>query len=408
MLNELLDGIGRVAAGAFAATPAGQGMLSMERHQQRADQNQQIANQNRQRTEQGSIRTDLAMLKSIESAEGKKKYFDEVMIPKHPELAKMQNLSETIFQQQTKLQDPIARINSYSTAIKNLTEAGTETDEAGDTVINPDMKKAIGVVKGTMLGELGIDPNEAIADSKSQEIATARNTAMELLTGELDKKPQDTKRIKKDGTATMWDDTISPENVKTATDRAISLLTDKGYSEEESKNLVSNALSVLSENDTGIFKKYPKMESQNKKPVEQNTQPGTEQNPNTSAYFSEDQTQQDANAPQQNIEPTPEKAKSGILKSLSSFFQASTPTVPEANEPKTFEQSGVKSPQQQQTLQEMQDALPDVDFKQEYADDPNNMERLIKLWQQKKIDKTKLKDFFSKMQQQARSSLGIA
>jgi len=125
-------------------------------------------------------------------------------------------------------------------------------------------------------------------------------------------------------------------------------------------------------------------------------------------YFSEDQARQDANTTQQNAEPVPEKAKSGILKNLSSFFQSPTPTVPEANEPKTFEQSGVKSPQQQQTLQEMQQALPDVDMKQEMADDPANMERLMKLWQQKKIDKTKLKDIFSKMQQQAKSTLGIA
>ena len=76
--------------------------------------------------------------------------------------------------------------------------------------------------------------------------------------------------------------------------------------------------------------------------------------------------------------------------------------------PRTYEQLGITNVDEQATLQEMQEALPDVDMRQEYEGDPENMQRLMKLWREKRISKTKLREFFLAIQQKARESLGIA
>lgn len=87
--------------------------------------------------------------------------------------------------------------------------------------------------------------------------------------------------------------------------------------------------------------------------------------------------------------------------------QAATPDFPEENIPKTFEQLGITQPQDQQIFQEMQKALPDRDMRQEYENDPEGMKRLMKLWQEKKLNKKNLHKAFSAIQQRARQSLGI-
>lgn len=76
--------------------------------------------------------------------------------------------------------------------------------------------------------------------------------------------------------------------------------------------------------------------------------------------------------------------------------------------PKTFGQIGITDADDMSILQEMQKALPDRDLKQEYEDDPENMKRLMKLWQEGKLNKSNLHKAFSMIQQDARQALGIA
>lgn len=94
--------------------------------------------------------------------------------------------------------------------------------------------------------------------------------------------------------------------------------------------------------------------------------------------------------------------------SLSDYFQSGTDTVPEENIPKTFQQLGISSVDDQATLQEMQKALPDRDMRDEYETDPEYMKKLIQLWKQGKLNKSNLHKAFSAIQQRARESLGVA
>ncbi len=93
---------------------------------------------------------------------------------------------------------------------------------------------------------------------------------------------------------------------------------------------------------------------------------------------------------------------------IEDYYQAATETVPVANEPKTFQQLGITSPADQQVFQEMQKAVPDVDLRQEMEQDPEGMKRLIKLWQERKLNKKNIRNAFSAIQQRAKQSLGIA
>ena len=93
---------------------------------------------------------------------------------------------------------------------------------------------------------------------------------------------------------------------------------------------------------------------------------------------------------------------------LADYFQAPTETVPEGNIPKTYQQMGIESVDDQATLQEMQQALPDVDMRQEYEADPETMKKLMELWRAKKLTKKNLHKAFSMIQQSAQKSLGIA
>lgn len=92
---------------------------------------------------------------------------------------------------------------------------------------------------------------------------------------------------------------------------------------------------------------------------------------------------------------------------LGDYFQASTPTVPEGNVPKTYPQLGIENVDDQATLQEMEDALPDVNMRSEYEADPEMMKKLMELWKAKKLTKQNLSKAFSTMQQTAQQSLGI-
>jgi len=68
---------------------------------------------------------------------------------------------------------------------------------------------------------------------------------------------------------------------------------------------------------------------------------------------------------------------------------------------------GITNIDDQATLQEMQEALPDVDMKSEYEADPELMKKLMELWRQKKLNKSNLHKAFSNIQQSAQQTLGI-
>ena len=90
---------------------------------------------------------------------------------------------------------------------------------------------------------------------------------------------------------------------------------------------------------------------------------------------------------------------------LESYFQASTPMVPTENIPQTYEQSGITQPDEQQSLQEMQQVVPDVNLTQEYQDDPESMKEIMKLRKQGKMPDKLLRQLFIK--KQAQQTLGI-
>ncbi len=77
--------------------------------------------------------------------------------------------------------------------------------------------------------------------------------------------------------------------------------------------------------------------------------------------------------------------------------------------PKTYEQMGIENVADMATLQEMQEALPEVDIKGEYEADPENMQRLLKFWRENKtkISKERFIELFRATKQKARESLGI-
>ena len=115
--------------------------------------------------------------------------------------------------------------------------------------------------------------------------------------------------------------------------------------------------------------------------------------------------------PKPLVGPIQPEKKAGFLggstKALSDFFQGSTDAVPEENKKKSFIEIGIGSTGQQQTLEELQTELPDVDMRQEYENDPEGMERLMKLWKEGKVNKKNLSGLFSSLRSKARTSLGI-
>jgi hypothetical protein len=95
--------------------------------------------------------------------------------------------------------------------------------------------------------------------------------------------------------------------------------------------------------------------------------------------------------------PEPETVKNpvtgqtrNIVKPLEGYFQGATSTVPTENIPQTFEGSGITAPSDQQTIQEMQKAIPDIDLKKEYTGDPNNMKQVMELWREGKLNKSNI------------------
>jgi hypothetical protein len=90
------------------------------------------------------------------------------------------------------------------------------------------------------------------------------------------------------------------------------------------------------------------------------------------------------------------------------FFQVSTPELPKEDLPKTYDDVGVDSPQDIQTLQEIQKLVPDNDMKDEYRQNPEGMKKLLEAWRQGKLNKQQLRNAFSSLQQTAQEALGIA
>jgi len=105
------------------------------------------------------------------------------------------------------------------------------------------------------------------------------------------------------------------------------------------------------------------------------------------------------------LQASPDK---GIFDRLGEFFQAPTETVPESNIPKTYPQLGITNVDDMATLQEMQEALPEVDMREEFEADPELMKKLIELWKAKKLTKKNLHKAFSMIHQTAQQALGIA
>lgn len=102
----------------------------------------------------------------------------------------------------------------------------------------------------------------------------------------------------------------------------------------------------------------------------------------------------------------PVSPDAGMFDRLNEYSQPADFLAPQA--PKTYEQIGVSSVDEMSVLDEMQKALPDRDMRKEFEGDPEYMQKLIKLWKEKKLNKSNIREAFSMIQQTARQSLGIA
>lgn len=338
--NNALQGIGKIAQGAFFATPAGQGMLSMERHNQRREQN--------------SLAQDLAVLKTIQKPEDRLTAFNE-LAKKYPQLRQLQGkFTKAAFEKQAKAKDPMVKAGELALAGKRLEDFGAI--EAADAVLGK-VNEIVGVQ-----GQI-----EQKAKTKENETALADYFAagVEQLKDEQGKGfTSSPKQIEKLG--------------KSFAKQAESLGVDAKNAELLFGNLYDEEVGKAGVFRNDVLPKRKVLDNQD--------------------YFnyelpagSETKTQA-VEAPKTSIED---------------LFQAATESLPFENIPKTFEQIGAKTPDQQATLQEMQKAIPDVDLKSEYEADPENMERLMNLWKQKKVNSKNLRDFFSKLQQGAKQTLGI-
>lgn len=76
--------------------------------------------------------------------------------------------------------------------------------------------------------------------------------------------------------------------------------------------------------------------------------------------------------------------------------------------PRTYSDIGITSVDDMATIDELQKALPEVDMREQYESEPENMQRLMRLWKEKRINKKNLHKFFSSIQMKAQEALGIA
>ncbi len=91
----------------------------------------------------------------------------------------------------------------------------------------------------------------------------------------------------------------------------------------------------------------------------------------------------------------------------SDFFQVSTPDSPKEDLPKTFEDVGMDSPQDIETMQDIQKAVPDVDLMDEYKQNPEGMKRILEGFRKGTITRKLLQELFASLQQSAKQALGI-
>lgn len=268
--------------------------------------------------------------------------------------------------------DPIERAGKIGTAI-------TRMDNAGFFVDNEELRDSLTAYATKDL------PGADYKKPMDTEVDIAG-----LLTGNLADIPQKTKRK-------WYDDTISEEARNDAVKKSVNELVRKhGYSQEQATSVIQDEINSKMGKEKGkAFTVLPES------PVD------------VRGLFSEgvspfgpaigDITSYDMHTKKPRTVATEE----GIMP-LGDYFQAATETIPEENIPRTYEQLGITDTEDQATLQEMQDAIPERDLRQEYEDDPEGMKRLMKLWREKKLTKQNLRKAFSVIQSKARQSLGIA
>ena len=209
-----------------------------------------------------------------------------------------------------------------------------------------------------------------------------------LLAGNLKGKPQETERTgERDWwNPTTWfgDDTISSEAASDAVTKTVNELVRKhGYTKEQAMTIVQDEYNAKQSGE-GARKYLP----EGKMDVRSMFTGGVSPFEDSPAA----KTSGDPNAPPAD---------------LSEFIQEPTQDVPEGNIPKTFQELGLTDAADQQTFQEMQEAIPDRDLRQEFEDDPEGMQRLMKLWRDKKLNKKNIGKAFSALQTKAKESLGI-
>lgn len=91
----------------------------------------------------------------------------------------------------------------------------------------------------------------------------------------------------------------------------------------------------------------------------------------------------------------------------SDFFQVSTPDSPKDDLPKTFDDIGLDSPQDMETMQDIQKAVPNVDLMDEYQQNPEGMKRIMEGFRKGTITRKQLQELFASLQQSAKQALGI-
>lgn len=264
--------------------------------------------------------------------------------------------------------DPIERAGKIGLAIERMDDAGMFDD-------NEKLK-------------------ETLTDYATKDLpGTGRVDTAALFAGNLKGIPQETKRKGK-----WFDETISPDAFGNAAKKSINELVRKhGYSQEQATSLIQDEVNSR-------LGKQGKWRTLPEGPMD------------VRALFSEGISPFET--PKAGLltgEDVPRvRAKQAPAKQLEEYFQATTDTVPEENIPKTLEGIGITSPADQQAFQEMQKAVPELDLRREYEEaqqDPKDkelMDALIKRWKEGKLKKKELLNAFSKMQQKARESLGIA
>ncbi len=276
-----------------------------------------------------------------------------------------------------KKQEPGKRLGGMAQTIMRFENAGLFDDDANDDFRNSliDYTKKILPPSTT---EKGPDPDVNPKD---------------VLSGNLKGKPQTKERSgERTWNPLTWfgDDTITDEAAGGAAKKSVNDLVRAGFSQEDAVSRVQDEYNARQSSE-GDRKYLPEGKLDVRSLFSDGPNPFQEGGGKT--------TKTTPAATTQNVVPA---------KPLEDYFQAPTDTVPEDNTPKTFEQVGITDPNEQAAIQEMQEAAPDVDVMQEYQDDPESMKRLLKLWEEGKLNKQNLFKAFSMLQGRAKQTLGIS